>query len=370
MQNLPSNRGVRLFGLSALMLIALGCACAVPASAQNTNNPPHITSEPSATVAAGDPYAYQLEATDQDNDTVTFSLTAAPKGMVISNGVISWNPTAVGVYNVVIDATDGNEGYDTQAWHVTVQPSVVSLLKIIPNERPTVIEIGATQKFTATAYDAYDNELSGATIAWTTDEKTGVVDTDGTFSARKGGIGFIAASIGETSTSIGIVVKDTRTEQVTPAANANTNTNAGQAASTETTNTAAQQTVTNTNSALPQTTTDTDGPRVPLLAVDTGVGIETACKYWSMGTLLLSLAIYLIGLGAYYTFTKNRRFPFWWIFPIVFTGVGVTLYYRLLCTDATVWWPWVLIAFGILLTWYHKFGGRAVSQSSQTELPF
>src|SRR5262249_16508661 len=59
-------------------------------TAQN-NHPPHITSVPLTTITAGQLYRYDVHATDQDNDPVTFSLVAGPSGMTIDSiGRISW----------------------------------------------------------------------------------------------------------------------------------------------------------------------------------------------------------------------------------------------------------------------------------------
>src|SRR5262249_10541928 len=49
---------------------------------------------PVTTALAGQTYTYPVKAVDPDNDPLTYSLTTAPTGMVISrdSGLIEWNP--------------------------------------------------------------------------------------------------------------------------------------------------------------------------------------------------------------------------------------------------------------------------------------
>ncbi|UCE38603.1 MAG: tandem-95 repeat protein [Thermoplasmata archaeon] len=101
----------------------------------NTNDPPTIISGSITTATQNTLYTYDVEATDVDDDTLTFSLTAFPQGMTIdpATGVISWipNSTQVGGNSVTVEVFDGNSGRDTQSFTITVanvndQPEFIS----------------------------------------------------------------------------------------------------------------------------------------------------------------------------------------------------------------------------------------------------
>lgn len=91
-----------------------------------TNRPPTITSTPGTTAQVGQPYSYDVEATDPDaGDTLTYSLTTQPAGMTIvaDTGVISWTPAAnqTGPQNVTVQVSDGKpNGTVTQSFAITV----------------------------------------------------------------------------------------------------------------------------------------------------------------------------------------------------------------------------------------------------------
>jgi parallel beta-helix repeat protein len=91
---------------------------------ESINNTPVIVSSPVTTGTKGDLYEYDVEATDADNDTLTYSLTAFPEGMVVdsSTGVISWTPSAtqVGSHDVTVEVDDGRYGIDTQSFTIVV----------------------------------------------------------------------------------------------------------------------------------------------------------------------------------------------------------------------------------------------------------
>jgi hypothetical protein len=83
----------------------------------DVNHAPVITSIPVTSATKGQPYSYNVAATDSDGDILTYSLTTKPTGMSIN---ISWTPTSTGDYNVSVKASDG-ELFDTQSFIVTVE---------------------------------------------------------------------------------------------------------------------------------------------------------------------------------------------------------------------------------------------------------
>ena len=113
---------------SILLLIFLflitGCTSTVP-----TNHAPIINSIPITNSLVGVLYTYNVEATDTDEDTLTYSLTSNPTGMTInsSTGVINWTPNATGDYNVTLKVSDG-ELFDTQSFTITITLTVITTL--------------------------------------------------------------------------------------------------------------------------------------------------------------------------------------------------------------------------------------------------
>ena len=88
----------------------------------STNYPPIITSTPVTSATVGQAYIYDVNATDADGDTRTYSLAATkPSGMIInsSTGLITWTPATIGDYNVTVEVSDGIITV-TQSFTITV----------------------------------------------------------------------------------------------------------------------------------------------------------------------------------------------------------------------------------------------------------
>ncbi|MEK6835557.1 MAG: Ig domain-containing protein, partial [Nanoarchaeota archaeon] len=79
------------------------------------NNPPVITSVPITQTLVNQPYSYDVDAIDIDNDVLNYSLLTNPVGMNINanTGLITWLPGQIGFYNVVVSASDSRLS-DTQ----------------------------------------------------------------------------------------------------------------------------------------------------------------------------------------------------------------------------------------------------------------
>ena len=87
------------------------------------NSPPTITTTPGTGGTVGFNYSYDANATDPENDPLTWSLVSGPTGMTINSttGLVSWTPTSgqVGANAVTIRVTDGTNNVD-QSWTITV----------------------------------------------------------------------------------------------------------------------------------------------------------------------------------------------------------------------------------------------------------
>lgn len=101
-------------------------ASATPYGLQcGADTPPVIRSGPPVSAVPDEVYVYQVDASDADpNDNLSFSLTAAPSGMVInqSSGQITWTPTQqqVGSHFVKVRVSDRIGRFATQAYRINV----------------------------------------------------------------------------------------------------------------------------------------------------------------------------------------------------------------------------------------------------------
>ena len=122
------------------------------------NSPPVIESDPVTTAKEGIVYAYDVEATDPNEDTLTYSLTVSPTGMTINSttGVITWTPTAAGNFDVTVEVSDDSKSA-TQSFTITVDETLLTSIVVLPS----TMEITAGSSKTITSVTAhYDNGTS------------------------------------------------------------------------------------------------------------------------------------------------------------------------------------------------------------------
>ena len=133
--------------LSLLLFLPLFSGCFLTPS---VNQAPTITSTAMTTATVAAVYAYNVNATDPDGDTLTYSLTTKPTGMTINSttGVISWTPTStqLGNHSVTVEVSDGSLS--------AIQSFIikVSVAPIIPSPtHPTVVvdPVSAIKEITA-----------------------------------------------------------------------------------------------------------------------------------------------------------------------------------------------------------------------------
>ncbi len=119
------------------------------------NSSPVIESDPVTTAKEGVVYTYDVEATDPNEDTLTYSLTVSPTGMTINSttGVISWTPAAAGSFDVTVEVSDGSKSA-TQSFTITVDETLLTSIVVLPASM--TLEIGESKAITPiTAH--YDN---------------------------------------------------------------------------------------------------------------------------------------------------------------------------------------------------------------------
>jgi len=98
---MTNKRILTLITLLLFLLLLVGC--------KTTNQAPIITSIPITAVKVGETYTYNVEAIDPEGDTLVYSLTLRPKGMIITSatGLIKWTPATKGNYAIVVKVSDG-----------------------------------------------------------------------------------------------------------------------------------------------------------------------------------------------------------------------------------------------------------------------
>jgi len=104
------------------------------------NQRPIITSDPVKTATVGLSYTYDVDATDPDGDTLTYSLTVKPGDMAIDSGTgkITWIPTAVGDYNVAVEVSDEKLS-DSQSFTIEVSTVEITGIEVKPDEMTIVV---------------------------------------------------------------------------------------------------------------------------------------------------------------------------------------------------------------------------------------
>jgi RHS repeat-associated protein len=131
-----------------------------PVTADNVA--PEITSEPILEAVSGERYLYKVEASDLNNDALTYELVLKPEGMAIApNDTIFWRPESeqLGSNRVVVRVTDVEGAINLQTFDVVVKqgnsaPLVTSKL---PDYNP---QVGKEFQYQVVAIDPDGNTLS------------------------------------------------------------------------------------------------------------------------------------------------------------------------------------------------------------------
>ena len=149
-----------LLTLSTFLIVFLFTGCFL------FNSAPVIESDPITTAKEGVAYTYDVNATDPNGDTLTYSLTTSPTGMTINSatGVISWTPTEsqIGDNEVVVEVSDGSKS-DTQSFTITVDVTLLTSIEVLPAS----MSITAGSSKTITSVTAHYDNGTSAGIALT-----------------------------------------------------------------------------------------------------------------------------------------------------------------------------------------------------------
>lgn len=128
------------------------------------DTPPVITSQPSMPAVVNVPYQYQVRAQDAEQDTLSFALSSAPTGMVISatSGLLTWLPASshVGTQQVAVTVSDGRGGFASQAFDLPVVALLSNNSPVIISQPVTSIVPGETYSYDVDAIDPDANSLT------------------------------------------------------------------------------------------------------------------------------------------------------------------------------------------------------------------
>ncbi len=127
------------------------------------NSLPVFTSTPVTSVMFTNIYQYDVEATDNDNDSITFSLSMNPTGMTIDSatGEIVWQPelSHVGSHSVTVIATDAALNSSNQTFNVEVT-ELVNSLPVFTSIPPTSVGYQTVFDYRLNATDADGDEIT------------------------------------------------------------------------------------------------------------------------------------------------------------------------------------------------------------------
>lgn len=125
------------------------------------NSQPVITSAPPLQASEWLPYRYHVRAQDADGDPILYRLDAAPTGMTIDlvSGVLDWPSPILGTHTVIVVASDGQGGVDTQTFDLSVLAEVPNEFPIIASSPREFAVIGDIYRYRVQANDPNGDPL-------------------------------------------------------------------------------------------------------------------------------------------------------------------------------------------------------------------
>ena len=163
-----------LIGIILSLLALLFTACGGPpvgeviASATSGQAPLSVTFTNSSTNAD------QFQWDFGDGASATTAIAEEP---------VTHEYTTAGTHTVTLTATKRGDPPESSTATLTVTVEPGSLSQVLLDTTDVSLTPEQTHSFTATAWDQFDNTISGLTFSFTSDEEAGEVDSQGTFTA-------------------------------------------------------------------------------------------------------------------------------------------------------------------------------------------
>jgi hypothetical protein len=140
------------------------------------NLAPVITSSPVTTASVGIAYSYQVQATDPEGGSLSYSLPTKPTGMTISaSGLVQWTPSSSGSDAVVVRVTDDRAAFTDQAYSIA---SLVTELWSTSSNNIIALQAGNSIRFAVPSNNPSPNgswQYRLGSSAWSTFSTT-VID--------------------------------------------------------------------------------------------------------------------------------------------------------------------------------------------------
>ena len=251
------------------------------------NVAPVMTAPGNQTGVVGQATAMQLQATDANNNTLTYSATGLPPGLQItaSSGRIAGTPTAAGLYNVTATVSDGSlTASRSFTWSVSVGGNVAPVMTAPGNQTATV---GQAVTLQLQASDANNNALTygaaglppGLGITASTGRVAGTPTTAGTYAVTATvSDGSLSAQQSFTWTVVAAITapapsETTTTTRATTKKASSGSSYTGSSASTKSTNSSSgnsKKTATGTDAVSRTATTTTTTPDTAVPSTYTG----------------------------------------------------------------------------------------------------
>jgi len=141
-----SKRILVLVFVVAFLTLLVGCTSAP------SNKIPILTSDPITVATVGVKYVYDVDATDPNDDTLTYSFIDKPEGMVINSttGVINWVPSfsQMGDNPVVVKVSDGSLSI-AQSFIIKVSAVELELIGIKVFPKTMTLIVGESRTITS-----------------------------------------------------------------------------------------------------------------------------------------------------------------------------------------------------------------------------
>ncbi|MCU0548662.1 MAG: choice-of-anchor C family protein [Leptolyngbya sp. Prado105] len=135
----------------------------------SVNQAPIITSTPRTTARIGSAYFYNVEASDAERDTLVYTLdaTSISLGMTLTDGILSWTPTAAqaGNHSISISVSDG-KATTTQTYTLLVASQAINRAPVITSA-PNL----TTNLEQAYGYDLSGTDADGDPVLWSLEQR-------------------------------------------------------------------------------------------------------------------------------------------------------------------------------------------------------
>src|SRR6266852_1014567 len=129
------------------------------------NHPPVVTASANPTkvfAGSGDSVVVQAQASDPDNDTLTYAWSASGGAIEGSGAEVRWNSNGVaeGAYTMTVRVDDGRGGTPNASTGVRVEPRPNRPPTINCSANPATVEVGQRSNISATANDPDNDPLT------------------------------------------------------------------------------------------------------------------------------------------------------------------------------------------------------------------